>query len=444
MASSSADVVSTRWFDRVATPLNACSLETFAPIPVADGDGEGDGSDTDGDRGEVVVPLVIGCYQLNEQTAKGATPSPVESTNGEEAATKSSRSGELRLHMIPSALSAAQSMRFGDARVVEMESGVLDGKWRQKGPSHTSIDGSCNAAPLFASACASGRIHLHALEKDKTQTWTLSHVAASVPSTDDDAALCLALAWDDFESAEGDISEQSRTSDRIVSSYSNGTVALHAVSCAESEGDGQRPGSIAIEETHRWNAHAMFGCPSEVWTCSFIRGNENVVLSGADDCTLKMWDTRQTLRPSLKIGDSEFEAGVTAISAHPTLDHIFAAGSYDESVRLYDNRKMDRPLAKVGVGGGVWRIKWHPGGEAGDLGKMLVAAMHGGCRVVDIPTLGSTEREEHAVQMLTEFTAHESMAYGADWLWFGAPTSDAVASCSFYDRQAFLWDPYNR
>ena len=31
---------------------------------------------------------------------------------------------------------------------------------------------------------------------------------------------------------------------------------------------------VSIEETHRWKAHTMFGCPSEVWTCSFLRGHE--------------------------------------------------------------------------------------------------------------------------------------------------------------------------
>ncbi|KAL7524037.1 hypothetical protein ACHAXR_000414, partial [Thalassiosira sp. AJA248-18] len=215
--------------------------------------------------------------------------------------------------------------------------------------------------------------------------------------------------------------DTSIASDQIVSSYSNGTVALHKVTCdAQSENKGP-PHNIQIEETHRWNAHSMFGCPSEVWTCSFLRGDEHVVLSGADDCSLKIWDIRQTQRPTHKIGDSEFEAGVTAISSHPKTSHVFAVGSYDEYVRLYDHRKMDQPMMKVCVGGGVWRIKWHPScwrdGEEtqGFGGKMLVAAMHGGCRVVNIPTLEPPHASDAEVEILSKFTAHESMAYGADW-----------------------------
>ena len=163
---------------------------------------------------------------------------------------------------------------------------------------------------------------------------------------------------------------------------------------------------------------------------------------------MKIWDLRQTQRPTHKVGDREFEAGVTAIMPHPTADHIFAVGSYDEYVRTYDHRMMNgEPMMKVHVGGGVWRIKWHPscwnkstadsGGSNDGYGKMLVAAMHGGCRVVNV-----SNNEACSVEILSEFTEHESMAYGADWVWSRNFSMDVAASCSFYDRQAFLWNPY--
>eukprot|EP00970_Alexandrium_tamarense_P018612 scaffold13355_cov265-Alexandrium_tamarense.AAC.3 len=46
------------WLDSLTTPLNACSLETYTPIAQ-----QPDGSET-------IVPLVIGCYQLNEPTTE--------------------------------------------------------------------------------------------------------------------------------------------------------------------------------------------------------------------------------------------------------------------------------------------------------------------------------------------------------------------------------------
>ena len=537
MASIVGDHQRSAWFDRIITPLNACSLETYVPVTIsteedvavdASSSSCGVGStitSTVGRRrrrnenNEVVVPLVIGCYQLNEQSsdicaATSATPTDDDNVK----ASSSSRSGELRLYMIsPSSSSSSATpssslsddddgsqqqevknsnvIKFGNAScVVQMESGVLDGKWQRRrrmrsrdnitttqsttGNIYGGDGSSCyyeSSSPLFASACASGKIHLHSLEKknnveqqeESTTSWTLSHVTSS--NQPDGEPICLSLAWNDFMNDDDDTNTLTRE-DQIVSSYSNGTVALHnlvySTNCTTSSNycnnDNDNNNIINMEETHRWNAHNMFGCPSEVWTCSFLKGNTNVVLSGADDGTLKSWDVRNTQRHIHKIGgdNAEFEAGVTSISSHPTLDHVFAMGSYDEYVRIYDYRRMDNkePMAKVHVGGGVWRMKWHPSCWEDDddatttstydrrdnnSGKILVAAMHGGCRIVNIPGLGNSTPDDNnnAVEILSQFTAHESMAYGADWISFGKCKEAVAASCSFYDRQAFLWGP---
>ena len=238
------------WFDRCTTPLNACSLETFDCQQAVRSDSE-DGPSDD-------VPLVIGCYQLNERAAtaqSGGDPC------GDDQNSSSCRSGELRLHMI-----RPSELRFGDEPVdiIPMESGVLDGKWRRK-PTRGG------EGALFACACASGRIHLHALKKD--ERWSLSPVASTCDeSHEDGASICLALAWNDLANADEE------DGDRIVASYSNGTVALHDVEAHD--------GSIRVDESLRWKAHSMFGCPSEVWTCTFLRGSRHVVLSGADDVSL--------------------------------------------------------------------------------------------------------------------------------------------------------------
>jgi hypothetical protein len=306
------------WFDQITTSLNACSLETFAPIPE---DGPGPISSQRGENANFcdAIPLIIGCYQLNETSCGGSTAdalaAPLEGDSVDDAAVKTaaaadtaladkySRRGELRLYMIPSTSSSAslendlrgkKDFRFADAAcVVNMESGVLDGKWRRRRSTRQeSMDGGYETTPIFASACASGKIHLHSLEKDNSPSWVLSHLASSDdPSPSDEVSLCLSLAWNDFLGVDGG-NFPNEEQDQIVSSYSNGTLALHTISSAKSRdtsGEGgsngvyRRAHGICIEETHRWNAHEMFGCPSEVWTCSFLRGDENVVLSGADD-----------------------------------------------------------------------------------------------------------------------------------------------------------------
>ena len=316
MSSPLLDDEASIWFDQISTSLNACSLETFVPIP--------DGSINRGEDSNIchTIPLIIGCYQLNETSSAGSTAGELfiaspEDDSSEDVALKtaaaggtahvekSSRRGELRLYMIPSTSSSSslendardkKAFRFTDATcVVNMESGVLDGKWRQRcNTRRGSIDGRCETKPIFASACASGKVHLHSLEKNNSPpSWVLSHLASSdEPSPGDEVSLCLSLAWNDFLGVDGgDCPNQQQ--DQIVSSYSNGTLALHTISSAElgktSEESGdiydvnRRTNVVCIEETHRWNAHEMFGCQSEVWTCSFLRGDENVVLSGADD-----------------------------------------------------------------------------------------------------------------------------------------------------------------
>jgi hypothetical protein len=212
------------WLDLITTPFNACSLETITPIRRLD---------------DAAIPLVVGCYQLNE------------SSNRDHENDEATRSGQLRLYMIRN----GEQMVFGEPYVVPMESGVLDGKWKR-----------CGERSLFASACASGRIHLHSLERDSNaQSWSLNHEASSNIG-DERSALCLSLAWNACEDADN----------QMTSSYSDGTVALHRVKISNST-------EISIQECQRWDAHSLFGCPSEVWTCSYLRGEKNVVLSGADD-----------------------------------------------------------------------------------------------------------------------------------------------------------------
>lgn len=121
----------------------------------------------------------------------------------------------------------------------------------------------------------------------------------------------------------------------------------------------------------------------------------------------------------------------------------------DETICLFDTRYVDeqRPLFRTKpLGGGIWRIKWHPYSPD----RMLVGAMHGGCRILNFGggcfatnndsnhnynTLGNhipnTVSFEEALQdgriaskCTKHFTEHESMVYGADWLVCPHPTQN--------------------
>lgn len=374
----------TKWLDRLETHLNACSLETYNP------------------RDGNCIPLVIGCYELD--------------TNNHNT-DASRRNGQLLLHSID-----LEDLKFNLQQTIDAESGVLDGKWFRH-PNKTTTE----ELPLYATANASGSINFYQLitnkENDNNNTFHLKHINASQAVTED--GLALSLCWD--ESSTVVATSSSNQTKRVVSSYSKGSLAVHTIS----------DNTKNIQEVHRWKGHSLFGCDSEVWTCCFASNDKSEcterILSGGDDCQLKLWDLRlidnDSTNNTAVSTNRDFDAGVTAVAYHPSKEHMFAVGSYDEQVRLFDIRKMAEPVKTIEVGGGVWRIKWQPSTET-----MLVAAMHGGCRIVDAMN-GDDDNGDDCMTIRKEFVEHESMAYGADWV-----TKNVAASCSFYDRQVFLWN----
>lgn len=46
---------------------------------------------------------------------------------------------------------------------------------------------------------------------------------------------------------------------------------------------------------------------------------------------------------------------------------------------MWDSRQMKHPLADTQLGGGIWRVKWHPGHAQ----LVLTATMYNGYHVVD-------------------------------------------------------------
>jgi diphthamide biosynthesis protein 7 len=96
------------------------------------------------------------------------------------------------------------------------------------------------------------------------------------------------------------------------------------------------------------------------------------VYSGADDGLLKMWDLRVGVeRPMLT--NRSHGSGVVFISQKG--DKLLS-GSYDECLRMWDERSLTVPLREVNVGGGVWAV------ERCLDGRLLVAAMYGGWHVL--------------------------------------------------------------
>ncbi|KAJ2586076.1 hypothetical protein IWW49_004221, partial [Coemansia sp. RSA 1797] len=170
-----------------------------------------------------------------------------------------------------------------------------------------------------------------------------------------------------------------------------------------------------------WQGHDL-----EAWIAAFDYWTPDIVYSGGDDARLKGWDTR--IGPHPVFNSRRHQAGVCSIQSNFHREHILATGSYDEHVFVWDTRNMRMPVQEYNVGGGVWRLKWHPN----DATQLLVGAMYNGFHVLDVG---------EKVACSASFMDHTSIAYGADWCQSQKPDSEdmLVGTCSFYDHVVHVW-----
>jgi len=188
----------------------------------------------------------------------------------------------------------------------------------------------------------------------------------------------------------------------------------------------------------------------------------DLLSQGGDDLQLKVWDVRQgfeqpiitnkrcvthdaCLRTVIVERVFRFDAGVTCIQSHPNIEHLIAVGSYDATVRLFDSRKPLKPLSQADVGGGAWRVKWHP--SPSRCHDLLVAGMHDGFKIVsfhDIEHQTNLASDANAGnwEIIKKHDEHKSLAYGVDWSFRSSqdqPGETLIASASFYDHALHLW-----
>ncbi|GFF37476.1 hypothetical protein IFM58399_04909 [Aspergillus lentulus] len=155
-------------------------------------------------------------------------------------------------------------------------------------------------------------------------------------------------------------------------------------------------------------------------------------------------------------------AGVTSILPLPLPLRegapLVLTGSYDEHLRVYHATRRGEVLAEECLGGGVWRLQLlkteqKPAAETEGEGwrfLILASCMHAGTRVVAVtwkPQGADVSESEWSIDVLAQFTEHESMNYASD-VWKaeggydleGKDISELVCvSSSFYDRRVCIW-----
>ncbi|KAI5329788.1 PREDICTED: diphthine methyltransferase [Prunus dulcis] len=274
--------------------------------------------------------------------------------------------------------------------------GIFDIKWNPVGGS---------VSPLLAQADADGYLRIHGLEccSDEARAgFSLREITDEKISS----AMCLCLDWN-----------PSATS--ITVGLSDGSVSIASI--VESQ----------LETQELWKAHDF-----EVWAASFDTHQPQLVYTGSDDCKFSCWDLRDGPSKLAFQNTKVHTMGVCCIVKNPNGPNTVLTGSYDEYLRVWDVRSISRPVNETSIclGGGVWRIKYHPFVS----GLVLTACMHNGFSVVKI--------NGDKAEVIETYSKHESLAYGADWhreksFREGKRNSTLVATCSFYDRLLRLWMP---
>ncbi|GAA5994760.1 diphthamide synthase [Rhodotorula paludigena] len=266
----------------------------------------------------------------------------------------------------------------------------------------------------LAIADAKGHVQLHGLDSETKLLYPLQTVDCA-----DESTLCLSLDWSTRRQTTPDPAS-------IVVSLSSGEICTLG-------------GESSFEVTSTWHGHDF-----EPWIAAFDCWEPSTVWTGGDDLTLKGWDLRQGCDRPTFVNKRSFEGGVTTIQSHQLVENLFAVGSYDSRIRLFDRRKPLVPLTEFDAGGGIWRLKWH----ASNPNRLLVAGMHGGFKVIDFDGLslnGGANAggwlEPGEGKLHARFDGHDSLAYGVDWSDGGRTSEgkDLVASCSFYDHALHVW-----
>ncbi|XP_035513813.1 diphthine methyltransferase isoform X2 [Morone saxatilis] len=298
--------------------------------------------------------LACGTYQLQ----KGA---------GEESAAPS-RTG--RLYLFEFRREGLMSPPLTELQRTDTAA-ILDLKW-----CHVPVSGQA----VLGVAAATGELQLYTLSDSQEGGRSLQILSSFEVGVD---RLALSLDWSTGRMDSCDV--------RVVCSDSAGCVSV--LSMAEG----------ALTALSQWKAHDF-----EAWISAFSYWDTQLVYSGGDDCKLKGWDLR--VGPSSPTFTSKKHSmGVCSIHSNPHREHILATGSYDEQVLLWDGRNMRQPLSESSLGGGVWRLKWHPTHQ----NLLLAACMHNDFHILNCrPAL---EGSGGVCPVIASYILHNSLAYGADW-----------------------------
>jgi Prp8 binding protein len=176
--------------------------------------------------------------------------------------------------------------------------------------------------------------------------------------------------------------------------------------------------ALTGEETAKLSEHKAI-----VNSCCPLQRGSPLVVTGSDDCTVRLWDMRS--RRSVREFKEKFP--VTAVAFSAAGDQIFTGG-VENVVRAWDLRTDEAACTMTGHSDTITGMKLNPAGT-----HLLTNSMDNTLRSWDVRPYAPEER------CVRVFTGHqhgfEKNLLRCDW----SPDGSMVAAGSS-DRMTYLWD----
>ena len=402
-----------RLLARISTPLHACCIETYRP---------NDSSSSSS--------FACGLYQLEEASGEGS---------------EVSRRGRVVLYDVVTGSELAAE---------ETEGGVLDMKWTSGSLLACATSEGC--LQLLQYGSGEGReegVGPHCLRT----VGTYRDKSERSNEEEEDEGMFLSLDWDLHQSQLLLPSDGER---KIVVSTQQGSLKLFSLDSSSSSG------GLRLLTTYS-HEHMLSHQPVPAWIAAFNTHSQGTCfLSGGDDGVLKLFDIRSSSGSCVQMNRESHEAGVTAAQWHPERENVFVTGSYDEQLRVFDQRKLSAPLTAARAKGGIWRVKWlrrrqirksqdgHSDEVIEDEGccsEILAACMHAGAKVFRYSHDNSGSSNDNSLECVvsreggSRSPQSNHLLYGIDdgkrltSVGDEELSEDVVISCSFYENMIEIW-----
>ncbi|CAH0385176.1 unnamed protein product [Bemisia tabaci] len=214
----------------------------------------------------------------------------------------------------------------------------------------------------------------------------------------------------------------------VMSGHTGAVMDLHFSTDGSTIYSCSTDGTLALWDIQRGERiKKLKGHSTFVNSCYPARRGPELVVSGSDDCSVRIWDARKKNTATVLTNNYQ----VTAVSFNDTAEQVFSSG-IDNDIKVWDLRKNSVLQRLRGHSDTVTGVSLSPDGS-----YLLSNAMDNSLRVWDIRPFAPQER------CIKVFSGHqhnfEKNLLRCAWMPDGSKVSAGSA-----DRYVYVWDTTSR